>query len=166
MTNDPLYQRLLEQCWRRPLTGDEETQLQEWLAAHPEAQGDWEAEAGLNQTLSLLPDAPLPSNFTARVLQAVERESAAAARVKREHGFWLWVHRWLPRGAVAAVLLGVGLVSYHQVQAVRFKGLAHGLTVVSDVKSLPNPQILADFDTIRALRPAPPADEELLALLQ
>ena len=46
------------------------------LAAHPEAQADWEAEAGLNDALGRLPDVAVSSNFTARVLQAVEREIA------------------------------------------------------------------------------------------
>ncbi len=80
MSNDPTYNRLRELSWRRKLTGAEEAELRAWLAAHPDAQADWEAEAGLNAALGRLPDAPVPSNFTARVLQAVEREAAAELR--------------------------------------------------------------------------------------
>ena len=115
MTNDPIYNRLRELSWRRKLTAAEAAELQAWLAAHPEARADWEAEAGLNEALGRLPDAPVPSNFTARVLQAVEREAAAELRRRRTWQVWLrW--RWLPKAAVAAVVLGAGLVSYQQVK--------------------------------------------------
>ena len=80
MTNDPIYNRLRELSWRRRLTGPEEAELRAWLSAHPEAQADWDAEAGLNASLCQLPDAPVPNNFTARVLHAVEREAAAESR--------------------------------------------------------------------------------------
>ena len=129
--------------------------MRAWLAAHPEAQADWEAEAGLNAALGRLPDAPVPSNFTARVLQAVERE--AAAELRRREGKWLtwpW-RRWLPRVAFAAVVVGAGFVSYQQVQAAHRKKLAESVAVVSAVSSLPSPDILKDFDAIRALNPTP-----------
>ena len=70
--------------------------MRAWLAAHPEAQADWEAEAGLSEALGQLPDAPVPSNFTARVLQSVERESAAERR-RRSRKWQLW-----PQLALAA----------------------------------------------------------------
>ncbi len=166
MTNDPIYNHLRELSWQRKLTEAEEARLRAWLAAHPDAQADWEAEAGLNAALDRLPDVPVPSNFTARVVQAAEREAAAH---ERRPG-WNWGGwprlRWLPKAAFAAVILGAGLVSYHQFQAARFAAYAHSVAAVSDVSSLPSPEILRDFDTIRALNPTPPPDEQLLALLQ
>ena len=72
MNPDPVYQRLRELGWRRPLTAAEQVELRIWLAAHPEAQAEAEAEAALNQALTRLPAAPVPSNFTARVWQAIE----------------------------------------------------------------------------------------------
>ena len=65
MTDDPIYNRLRELSWRRQLTAPEKAELRAWLTAHPEAQSEWEAEAGLNATLRRLPDAPVPGNFTA-----------------------------------------------------------------------------------------------------
>jgi len=108
MTNDPIYNHLRELSWRRKLTSAEEAELRTWLATHPEAQTDWQAEAGLNAGLGRLRDAPVPSNFTARVLQAVERE--AVAELRRPQGnwlTWLWL-RWLPKAAFAAVVVGAG----------------------------------------------------------
>ena len=166
MTNDPIYNQLREQGWRRKLTDAEEAELRAWLAAHPEAQADWDAEAGLNPALGRLPDVPVPSNFTARVLQAVEREAAAELRRgERKWQFWRRL-RWLPRVAFAALVLGAGLVSYRQFQAARFAEYAHSVAAVSDVSSLPSPEILKDFDAIRASNPTPLPDEQLLAVLQ
>jgi hypothetical protein len=120
----------------------------------------------LNAALDRLPDVPVPSNFTARVLQAVERETAA----ERRRTGWKWRGwprlRWLPKVAFAAVILGAGLVSYHQFQAARLAAYAHSVAAVSDVSSLPSPEILRDFDTIRALNSTPSPDEQLLALLK
>lgn len=166
MSIDPLYHHLREQSWRRRLTAAEEAELQAWLAAHPEAQAGWEAEAGLNASLERLPDAPVSSNFTMRVLQAVERE--AAAELRRPSGkwlAWLWL-RWLPRVVFAAIVVGAGLITYHQVQVAQHKKLVESVAAISAVSSLPGPDILKDFDAIRASNPSPPPDEQLLAVLQ
>ena len=166
MTDDPIYNHLRELSWRRKLTGAEEAELRAWLAAHPEAQASWEAEAGLNAALGRLPDVPVPSNFTARVLRAAEREAAAELR---RHGWkrWVWPRlRWLPKAAFAAIILGMGLISYRQVQAARLAEYAHSVAAVSDVSSLPSPDILKDFDAIRVSNPTPSPDEQLLAVLK
>jgi hypothetical protein len=166
MSDDPIYNRLRELSWRRQLTGPEQAELRAWLSAHPEAQDDWEAEAGLNAGLSRLPDAPVPGNFTARVLQAVEQE--AAAELRRRDGKWLtwpW-RRWLPRVAFAVVVVGTGFVSYQKVEAANRRKLAESVAVVSAVSSLPSPDILKDFDAIQALNSTPPPDEELLVVFQ
>ena len=167
MTNNPRFTRLCELRWRRKLTAAEEAELRDLLAAHPEAQADWAAEAGLSELLDRLPDAPVATNFTARVLQAIERDATAQAR--RPALFWRWLHRprgWLPRVAFGAVVIGAGLLSYHEAATARRAQLARSVALVSDVSSLPSPRILQDFDAIRALPPTPPADEQLLALLK
>jgi hypothetical protein len=166
MTDDPIYNSLRELSWRRKLTSAEEAQLRAWLAAHPEAQADWDAEAGLNAALGRLPDAPMPSNFTARVLQAAEREAAA----ERRRPGWAWGTwprlRWLPKTAFAAVILGAGLISYHQFEATRLRQCANSVKAVSDVSSLPGPEALRDFDAIRASDPTALPDEQLLTALK
>ena len=75
MKNDAFLSLLRESSWRRKLTEAEQAELRAYLAAHPDARADWEMESALNAALTRLPDAPVPSNFTARVLQAVEREA-------------------------------------------------------------------------------------------
>ena len=167
MTSDPRYNHLREQSWLRNLTRAEEAELRVWLSTHPDAQLDFEADAALTQSLEKLPDVPVSSNFTARVLRAVEREDAAKAREPRA-GWraWLHVHRWLPRVAAACLVIGVGLASYghhHHVKTVQRIG--RSLESVSAVRAVPSPDILQDFEAVRAISRTGP-DEELLAALQ
>jgi anti-sigma factor RsiW len=165
--NDPLFNRFRELCWKGKLPPAGEAELRAWLKAHPEARAEWEAEAGLNDALARLPDVPVATNFTARVLQTVTLESSAGdgARTTKSHRLHGWL-RWLPRAALAGVVLCASLLSYEQLQAQRREKLAQSVAVVSDVSSLPSPEILKDFEAIQALNRTPPADEELLALLQ
>jgi anti-sigma factor RsiW len=167
MKNDPLYDRLCELGWRRKLSETEKAELRAWLAAHPDAQTEWETESALTSALGCLVDVPVPGNFTARVLAAVERETAGESRPAplRWQG-WHWPLRWLPKAAFAGLVLGAGLFSYYQVQAAKRAEFARSVATVSGVSSLPSPEILKDFDAIYVLDQTAPADEELLALLK
>ncbi len=164
MTNDPTYTRLRELSWRRKLTEAEEAEMRVWLEAHPDARAEWEAEAGLNAALSRLPEAPVASNFTARVLRAVEHEDAAKP-VSPRWRKWLRL-RWLPRAAFAGSVASAALVSYLLIQNAERRKLADSVAAVADVESLPSPDILENFDAIRALNPTPIPDEQLLADLK
>jgi anti-sigma factor RsiW len=161
MNSDSDYNTLREEAWRRKLTPAEEEALRRWLSAHPESQGDWELEGGLNQALERLPDAPVPGNFTARVLRAVELDAAQATR--RRPSFWSQIP-WLPRVAFTALALGAGLFAYHHAQVQQHrKQMVAALTVVG-VSSLPAPDVLKDYDAIQAMGQTS-ADDELLAAL-
>jgi hypothetical protein len=167
MTNDPKYERLRELSWRRKLTEGEAADLRAWLAQHPESAADWEAEAGLNDALGRLADAPVPSNFTARVLQSIEREDEAV--VRRQRRKWLvWRRwRWLPKAAFAAVVLGAGLISYQEMaKANRRAEYGRSVAEVAKVASLPSPEVLKDFDAILVSNPTSVPDEELLDALK
>src|SRR5438552_8108269 len=111
--NDPVYDHLRDLSWRRKLTPSEESQLLAWLAAHPEAQADWEDEARLNEALASLPGASVASNFTNRVLQAVKREEAAELRL-RGRSRVAWWRRLVTRAALAGLVGATVIVSYRQ----------------------------------------------------
>lgn len=149
----------------RKLTAAEEADLRAWLAEHPDRQGDWEAESRLTEILSRLPDVPVPNNFTARVLQAVERETQVAAKPQRNGTRWFF-RLFVPRLAVAAVIFGVALLSYHEHESAKRAQLVQGVKVVAGVSSLPSPEILQDFDTIRQMSSTPGPDPELIALMK
>jgi len=166
MTNDPLYIRFRELSWRRKLTPAEEAELRNWLATHVEEQADWEAEARLSDALDQLPDAPVPSNFTANVLQALQLEQNAQARAARPSPGWWQLLTWVPKAALAALVVAAGFLFFLHGQTVRRAELRDSVVFVSAVKSLPSPEVLRDFDVIRALDQTPPADEQLLTLLQ
>jgi anti-sigma factor RsiW len=162
--SEPLFNKLRETGWRRKLTATEENELQAWLASHPEAQAEWESELALSETLERLPDAPVSSNFTARVLQAVEREKFAASR-EESRRTWSW-HRLLPRAALAALVLCFGLVYYGQYQSTQRATLARNVAAVSAVAVTSDPVVLQDFEIIQHLGESTGPDKDLLALFQ
>lgn len=164
---DSDYNQLREISWRRRLTQAEQDQARNYLAAHPEIAEDWELEAGLNRVLEELPEAAVPSNFTARVLQAATRETAAPARA-HSRAWMLWrSFGWVPRMAVTALVLGVSGLSYHQYQIKSRTAMAQDVAQFSNVVLGSNPELMEDFDSIRRLSETQPkADPELLALMQ
>lgn len=164
---DPLYEQLRETSWRRKLTPSEQAQLSGWLAAHPEAQADWDSETALNEALAALPNVPVASNFTARAVAAAQGQARQEqTETRRARGLGAWWHRWLPKMALAAMMLAAGLFSYNYIQEAHRAELARSLETVSQVRSLPSPEVLKDFDAIAALSSTPSADVELLKVMQ
>ena len=165
MTNDPFFNQLRERSWRQELNASEETALRDWLAKHPEAQADWESEAALNEALCRLPDAPLSSNFTSRVLQSVQREQAAELRRSRRVRI-AWWRRLVWRLGLAGVIGAAGFFSAEKFHAAQLRAqVRQSVVAVSAVSSLPSAEILENFEAIR-LSGTPAADEKLLSLLQ
>lgn len=158
------YKTLLEKRWRHPLTAAEEASVRAWLAQHPESRSDWDLETQLSETLEQLPDVPVPNNFTARVLQAIEREEAAPRTSSGNRLPW-FLRVLLPRAAVAALVVG-GVLTYRGHTAAKRAELVQGVKVVSGVSSLPSPEILQDFDTIRQMPVSTGPDPELIALMK
>ena len=165
MSKDPLYEHFLEISWQRALTPAEQARLGQWLTEHPEFQAEWELENGLNAALEALPNVPMPSNFTARVLDEARRVAVADGPIHASPAAPWW-SRWLPRTAVAAVVVVAGLLSYHHLEESRREEVAQSLTTLSQIPAVPGPEVLKDFDTIAALGSTPPADEELLKVMQ
>lgn len=163
MGTDPINDKFRELSWRRKLSGSDERELREWLAAHPEAQESFELEVGLTEALRKMQDAPVASNFTARVLQAVERETMAGARKERTRpSLWRRLPRWLPKMASAAVVITAGLFGYHYYSNAARVELARQMAEFR----LPDPEILTNFEAIRIVSQTPAPDEQLLALFQ
>src|SRR5687767_3734715 len=98
--NEQEHKELVEASWRRTLSPEEEASLQLYLASRPDKQADWEDELALSNALHNLPDAPLSSNFTSQVLQAIDREERVVERATLP--FW---RQWMPRLATVATIL-------------------------------------------------------------
>jgi hypothetical protein len=117
----------------------------------------------LRKLLSRLPDAPVASNFTARVMQAVELEESRRAR--KWSFAWNW-HALPPRIAVASVVvLFAGLMLQHYELNVRRTALIKNVALVAETP-MPGLDALKNFDTIQRMSQPAHADEELLALMQ
>jgi anti-sigma factor RsiW len=164
MATDPFYEKLREISWRRKLNSAEEHELREWLSTHPEAQESLDLETGLTEALRKMSDVPVASNFTARVLQAVEGEVKTEARARDSRwNVWRKLPHWLPKVASAAVVVVAGLLVYqHTSVEVKRRAAVQSVAGVP----LPSPEILTNFDAIRIVSATPAPDEQLLALFQ
>lgn len=164
--NNDTYKKLLETLWRRQLTEAEAAELRNWLAAHPEAREELAAEEYLTAALGRLEDRPVSPDFTARVLAAVEREAPRSTAIVE----WLVAQvarrGWVPKAALAVLVLGLGVFGVHQYRVASRTQLAESVAVLAKVDQLPGPDVLVDYDTIRRLGQLPPPDTELLALLK
>ena len=143
-----------EWLWRRKLTDAERNALR------PELKMD----ARLTAVVGQIPDASVPSNFTARVMDAIELEEARSAR---SVGWTLnWRLLW-PRVAVAATVLifaGVSIQRYetHSQRTLRAKNSV----LLASLQPPPSVDALENLDAIQRMSQTAHADGELLAVLQ
>ncbi len=143
-----------ELLWRRKLSEAERNALR--------SQPELELEARLTSALGQLPDGSVPSNFTARVLAAVELEEAAATRTRSWSLNWRLL--WPRVAAVAAFLFfaGVGL-QWHA--SLSRAALAQSVALVA-AQPAPSVDALENLDAIQRMSRPARADGELLAALQ
>jgi len=152
------FNELRELSWRRPLNAIEEARLQAYLAMHPEQRAAWEEELGLTQTLNQLPQMPVSSNFTSLVLQELDQAERKATRWGRWWPGWLQRRlRSLAWGTALALMLVVGFTGYQVHQ--EHQQLKQGAGLIA--AAIPEPDALANFETIQKLGPLPSVDEEL-----
>jgi anti-sigma factor RsiW len=163
------FQRLKDKAREDRLTAEERAAFRAHLLAHPQAQTDWEEEQDLDRLINELPDVPVSSNFTARVLAAAQREATAAsgsqAITTNAGSWWRWFLR--PQAAfVAAALIAVGLLAYRQQRALKHAEMAESLAKFADTTALPDVEALKNFEAILRLSQMPVSpDDELLRKL-
>ena len=115
----------------------------------------------VRELLFRLPDAPVASNFTARVMQAVELEEMQQSRW-RVFG-WSW-RAWVPRTAVATALAVFAAFTFQQHSLYLHQvAIAKNAALVAS-QPLPSVDALKNFDAIQRMGQPARADEELLAL--
>lgn len=151
MENKP--SNLRESLWRRKLSDAERAELR--------TQPELDLEVRLTRALAKMPDAPVPSNFVAGVLNAIELEEKRAARAY----FWNW-RLLLPRFAVAMavfVFTGLGLQRYetnlHRAE------LAKNLAQIATAQT-PSMDALENLDAIQRMSRSGRADPDLLVAFQ
>lgn len=145
-----------ELAWRRPLTEAERAALG--------AEPDLELEARLTESLAKVPNVPVATNFTARVMAAIESEEAVHTAAWHPH--WNW-RVFLPRMiATAAILVFTGIIWEHYELNSRRNLLARDVAQVASAKPVPSADVLYNFDAIQRMSQPVAADKELLALMQ
>jgi hypothetical protein len=153
MKNQPSESR--EPLWRKPLPAAERAALR--------AQPELETEARLTAALANISDVPVASNFTARVLAAVELEENLAARPART---WSW-RSLFPRLAVATAVLIFAGVSIQRYEASSHRlAIAKSVAMVATTASQPSVDALENLEAIQRMSQSAHADGELLAALQ
>jgi hypothetical protein len=111
--------------------------------------------------LTRLPDVPVASNFTTRVMQAIDMEEMSQSRWR----FFGW--RWrvvIPRTAAATVIVGLAGFTFYQHEIyVQQVALARGAALVAS-QQMPSMEALKNFDAIQRMGQTAHPDSELLAL--
>ena len=161
------FQRWLESV-RVASIGPEQERLKAWLAAHPANRQLWEEEQALDDLLHRLPDVPVATNFTARVMAASAREESPA-RVTSTAEWWrrLWPLRPVQFTFATIILLGIFFGGWLRYESHLDTELVRSLRVVSTAASgTPVLEVLQDFEAIDVLGENIPLDEELWAALQ
>ena len=153
MENKPSDWR--ETLWRRPLTAAERAALA--------AQPDLELETRLTESLVKISDVPVASNFTARVMSAIELEDARLSRQGFFH--WNW-HAFMPRAIATAAIVAFAGLSWQRYEVnVQRNLLVKNVAQVAAAQPLPV-EVLKNFDAIQRMSQPVDADKELLALMQ
>ncbi len=178
MTN-PNRKQAMETIWRRELTTEERARLEKQLTGDEGGLRFIEEEEALSRLLKSLPDAPLSTNFTARVMMAVRSERARTASVFRvPGGEVLWRlcgslrHSWVAQSTAAGLALAISLSTYYGLKSYRSHQLAQTLAAVTKEGGMPEIEVLKDFDAIRHFGSAQASkttiemDAALLAALQ
>jgi hypothetical protein len=148
-----------DSLWRTKLSGTERAALRD--------QPELELEARLTDALAQLPDAPVPSNFIARVMETTERENARSARAVQLR-FWRWNwHALMPRVAVVTTVLVLGgFEVQHYETAQQRTELAKSLSLVASTQAVPSVDALENLEVIQRMSQPTHADTELIAALQ
>ena len=159
--NHSEFDNLLQTATERDLTDGELARLERWLAANPADQAEWEA---LDHLLATLPDTPVATNFTARVLDEVRRAETAHPAVGQAGWQRLLAPQFRPVQIAAAATLAmvIGGVGY---QSQLNQSRAEMAAAVASIAEFP-PGFLADFEAIGAVAQADAIDEELWAALK
>lgn len=145
-----------ESLWRGKLSSTERARLS--------AQPDLAAEARLTDALAKLSDVSVPSNFTARVLDAVDREERLASRTSARR--WTWRSLFPRLTVAAAVLIFAGLSIQRHETTSHHRQLARTVAMLASTQSRPSVDVLENLDAIQRMSQSAHADGDLLADLQ
>lgn len=165
-------QELMELARQRPLSADELARVEQFTEAHPQARIGWDEDMALTRLLGGLSDAPLASNFTSRVMQAVALEEPRGERASNPMSLQWWTRNTYVRlGLMACCVALVAVGGWYRHQLSQRADLAESVATISEVAAISSVEVLKDFETIQSFGKVPPvadmeADLHLLAALE
>lgn len=169
------YEKLKELALKGLLDEESERRLRMYIESDPScAIPDLEKEILLGKLLRNLPQATVPSNFTARVMAEIERIEVEPVVASPEPTLLDWLlYRFVYKiGAFAVVIALLGFC-YFSYTASRNAKLANkisdlsGIALLEDKESKIAVEIFRDFDVIQNLNQQSAfVDTELLAALK
>lgn len=165
--NESELQELIDSAWRRPLTAEETVEIQRWCSLHPDRRAEIELDLQAARCVHGLPDVEVPSHFTSQVWREIDRQENLSSLPKGVLGSaWNW-RLWIPRFAVAALVVTGGVAGWQYHQTTQRTQVAAGFQQVFQAASIPDPGMLQEFDSLRLVMETPSSvDVELLAALQ
>ena|SRR5215472_5719047 len=120
-----------------------------------------DAQGQMRRLLTRLPDRPVASNFTARVMHAIELDAMRESRWRLFGWHWRAI---IPRTAAATVIVGLASFTIYQHEIyVQQVALARNAALVAS-QPMPSVEALKNFDAIRRMGQTAHPDNELLAL--
>ena len=143
---------------RGELSETERRDLEHRMEIDSELRDRFEMEQSLEQLLERLPNAPVATNFTSRVMQEVAREQRNAVAPKR--AWWRIPFVRLASGLAVVVVAGVLSVSqYRKSEEREMVRSVESFTRIASAMSEKPALVFSDFEAIANL--AVPADSEL-----
>ncbi|HEY1170973.1 MAG TPA: hypothetical protein VGH19_06340 [Verrucomicrobiae bacterium] len=150
---------LWEKSLRSQLTPEEKGRLEAHLAERPDLRVQWEEEMAVFQAVREMPDAPVSSNFTSLVMQAVAAEARHAQRIEMaaHEGFFVWLRKHFAQLAVSMVVVTVAAVLALKVPHATSplsdssQEMAEQIKAMAAVTPVPPVDVLKDYEAIRRM---------------
>jgi hypothetical protein len=121
-----------------------------------------DAQRQMRGLLTRLPDVPVASNFTARVMQTIELDAMRESRWRLFGWHWRAI---IPRTAAATVIVGLASFTIYQHEIyVQQVALAKSTREMVASQPMPSVEALKNFDAIQRMGQTAHPDNELLAL--
>lgn len=153
------YEDLLSIRWIRELNGREQDRLERLLSADPKWKAQWQEDMAVLEAVLRLPDVPVASNFTSRVVAALPcaPDESGPALLLPTKRIWFrrlaWAPKWcLGFGFAALLALAVFYGEYKRAKSMQF---VESLTVITESETAPTMEESKHFEFIQELAPVP-----------
>ncbi|HQC43160.1 MAG TPA: hypothetical protein PLV91_06785 [Verrucomicrobiota bacterium] len=148
-------EQLIEKSRKGRLTQEEHLLLERFFDQKPALYKKWKEECKLNALFSLLPEAPLSSDFTEQVLKKTfDSESTQKTCEDARFASWIsliWSRPWLKHAVAACVICLLSFGVYYQQSQTRIHQIAESLSTVAEAAAEVAAVSETDLEAIQVL---------------